>query len=52
MTGPEIVVRIEAVEALLRATIREGRDRPFVAIGRGADDLHRLAVDLLLDVDQ
>jgi hypothetical protein len=50
ITDPEIVRRLEEVEALLRSIIRNGEERPFVAVGRAADDLHRLAVDLTPEV--
>lgn len=47
LTDPEIVRRLEEVEARLRLIICSGQERPFVAVGRAADDLHRLAVELL-----
>jgi hypothetical protein len=47
LTDPEIVRRVGEVEALLRLVVRDGQDRPFVAVGRAADELHRLAADLM-----
>ncbi len=39
--------RVEAVELLLRSIIRDGQERPYVAVGQAADDLRRLAKDLM-----
>ena len=50
LTDPEIVRRIEAVETALRSIIRNGADRPFVAVGQAADDLRRLAQDIVPEV--
>lgn len=47
LTDPEIVRRLGEVEARLRSIIREGHDRPFVEVGQAADELHRLAADLM-----
>lgn len=47
LTDPEIVRRLADVEALLRSIIRTGQDRPFVLVGRAADELHRLSTDLI-----
>jgi hypothetical protein len=49
LTDPEIVRRLEAVEAALRSIIRTSQERPFVAVGRAADEVHRLAVGLSPD---
>jgi hypothetical protein len=46
LTDLEIVRRVEEVESALRSIIRSGHDRPFLAVGQAADELHRLAVDL------
>jgi hypothetical protein len=50
LTDPEIVRRLEAVESALRSIVRNGQDRPFPEVGRAADDLHRLARDLVPEV--
>ncbi len=47
LTDAEITRRVEAVELLLRSIIRDGQERPYVAVGQAADDLRRLAKDLM-----
>jgi hypothetical protein len=47
LTDDEIVRRLGGVEALLRSIIRTSQERPFVAVGQAADDLHRLVRDLM-----
>ena len=46
LTDREICERVHAVEVQLRQVIRDARERPFVIVGRCADELAKLRREL------
>lgn len=47
LTDAAIASRLAEVEAALRAVICDSQERPYVVVGQAADDLRRLAKDLM-----